>query len=217
MNIQFCYRCYVDILYEGGEDRKRVIPEKATMLSSLFELCQETSFIPTKKIMKDFPLPSTPTEKQIQIGRLLLKMPHFETYVSTFGSWLASLVQAKVIDKYLETPRGIQCVAEDEHVCLSLGEKTIDDWLHKHGIHHEKEVLYLQDAELNPQKLLRADWKVGNIFIEYAGMMQDGNYYANVQRKQRLAEKLNFTLIILEPEDIKSIDFKLGFLKANNQ
>jgi hypothetical protein len=215
MNIQFCYSCYVGILYEGGVDRKQLVPEKDSMLRCLFELCQETSFIPTKGIMTNFPLPSYPTEKQILIGRMLLKMPPFETYVSAFGSWLASLLEAKVINKYLETQRGIQCLAEDEHICLSLGEKIIDDWLYKHSIQHEKEVLYLQDAELNPQKKLRADWRVGNVFIEYAGMMEDGNYYAKMQRKQRLAEKLKFTLIILEPEDITSLDFNLGFLKAN--
>lgn len=160
--------------------------------------------------MESIELPTQPVEKQIAAGKILLKMPAYEIYIEEFGDWLKCLSLAGVLDDgHRKTSRGIQCLANDGHLCLSLGEKAIDDWLSNHNVTHEKESFYPFDEKLNPNKLSRTDWKIGNIFIEYAGLMDNVEYASKMKRKRQLAEKNGLDLIIIEPADLFSLDEKL--------
>jgi len=106
-----------------------------------------------------------------------------------FGSWLKALIEAEVLeDGARRTSRGTQCLAKDGHVCLSLGEKTIDDLLHSHGITHEKEYPY-------PERDFRADFLVDGVFIEYFGLTGDPDYDAKTRLKQRICKKHEIKLI----------------------
>ena len=68
------------------------------------------------------------TEERLALLRLLRVKPSLRRVKSVFGSWLKALIQAGVLeDGTRKTSRGIQSIAKDGHVCLSLGEKTIDD------------------------------------------------------------------------------------------
>ena len=57
---------------------------------------------------------------------------------------------------------------------------------------------------------MRADWKVANTFIEYAGLMNEPEYEARMQEKRKLAAEFGIPLIVIEPNDILSLDLKLG-------
>ena len=71
-------------------------------------------------------------------------MPPYKLYVKAFGSWLNALILSDVLtDGTRHTSRGIQCIALDGHKCLSLVEKTIDDWFIEHNISHEKNMVSL--------------------------------------------------------------------------
>ena len=109
--------------------------------------------------------------------------------LKAFGSWLNALILAEVsTDGTRRTSRGIQCIALDGHKCLSLVEKTIDDWFTEHNISHEKEPAYPYHPHLNPSKM-RADWKVENVLFEYAGLMEEPAYALKMEEsgvKQRI-------------------------------
>lgn len=210
--IEFCDSCYSYIFnhhFMANTTKAFKISEK-DMLNYLFELSNTLGVIPTRKYMESIELPAEPIEKQIKIGKILLKMPAYEHYIEKFGNWLKCLSLAGVLDDgHRKTSRGIQCLANDGHLCLSLGEKAIDDWLSNHNIPHEKESYYPFDEKLNPNKRSRTDWKIGNIFIEYAGLMDDSEYASKMKRKKQLADKNDLHLIIIEPADLFSLDEKL--------
>jgi hypothetical protein len=80
-------------------------------------------------------------------------------------------------------------------VCLSLGEKTIDDYLHTHGIFHEKEPAY-------PEGNYRVDFAVKGVFIEYFGLQGNPEYEQRTKEKQRIWKKHGVDLISISPKDL---------------
>jgi hypothetical protein len=93
-------------------------------------------------------------------------------------------------------------------LCLSLGEKTIDDYLHRNAIPHEREVYY-------PDTNYRADFVVGGVFIEYFGLAGNADYDTKILVKKRLCELHKIKLIEIYPKDLISsngLSKKLEFL-----
>ena len=88
-------------------------------------------------------------------------------------------------------------MAKDGHVCLSLGEKTIDDFLYSRGIPHDKEPSY-------PEGNFRADFMVDGVLIEYLGLTGDPDYDAKTKLKQRICRKHGLRLIAVYPSDLVS-------------
>lgn len=129
-----------------------------------------------------------------------------------FGSWLNALIQTKLLcDDTRPTSRGTQCIAKDGHLCLSLAEKQIDDWLFSRNVMHEREFIYGEGK-------YRADFKVGEILIEYFGLAGDADYDKKTNRKQEYCNHNNIILISIFPEDIlvhskleKKLEFALEF------
>lgn len=212
--IRFCSDCYGRVF--SSYYRKAAEPASMSqddMLNQLTELAIVLESIPSATFVRQPDLAAVSEEKQIAIVRALLAMPSYETYVEAFGSWLKALILAGVLeDGTQRTQRGMRCIAADGHECLSLAEKAIDDWLSAHNIPHEKEPLYPYHFYLNPSGRMRADWKVKEVLIEYAGLMDELEYAAKMETKQELAAEFGFSLIVIEPEDVLSLDKKLGRL-----
>ena len=138
-------------------------------------------------------------DKRVELLRLLNHKPSTKRVRAVFGSWLKALIEAGVLlDGTRETPRGTQTLALDGHVCLSLGEKTIDDYLYKRGIVHEKEPKY-------PERNYRADFSVGGVFIEYFGLAGESSYDAKIEEKKRICAAHGIKLIALYPTDLVTI------------
>jgi hypothetical protein len=215
MNIQFCSFCYYCIFghrFMGNTTAASKMPSEV-MLGYLFDLSRLLQFIPGRSYMENIVILGFPSEKQIEIGKILLKMPAYDIYIERFGNWLKALSLAGVLDDgHRKTSRGIQCLANDGHVCLSLGEKAIDDWLSAHSIPHDKEVFYPFDEILNPNHLSRTDWKIGDVHIEFAGLMNSIEYADRIGKKKELASKYGLTLVIMEPKDLFELDNRLAFL-----
>ena len=128
----------------------------------------------------------------------LSNKPSTHRIETLFGSWLNALIQSGVLeDGTRRTSRGIQTLAKDGHVCLSLGEKTIDDYLYEHGIPHQREPHY-------PEGRYRADFLVGSVFIEYFGLAGNPEYDAKTKLKKNLCKKHGLTLISIFPKDLAS-------------
>lgn len=88
--------------------------------------------------------------------------------------------------------------AKDGHLCLSIEEKEIDDFLYTHNIRHEKEIYY-------PDSSMRADWEIFDyskrVFIEYFGLMNNKDYAEKVKNKAFIAARWDIELIELYPSN----------------
>jgi len=138
-------------------------------------------------------------EERLAVLQLLKQKPTVHRVKVLFGSWLNALVEAGVLeDGTRRTSRGTQCIAKDGHVCLSLGEKTTDDFLYRYGIPHEKEPRY-------PERNFRGDFLVNGIFIEYFGLKGDPDYDAKTRLKQGICNKHGIELVSVYPKDLVSL------------
>jgi hypothetical protein len=131
-------------------------------------------------------------------------------------SWLKILTDSGILsDGFLRTGRGFRCNAKDGHECNSLVELEIDNWLFAKGIPHQKEPLYPFHKEYNSSSRLRADFRVQETFIEYAGLMDDPEYASRMEIKKKLAHALKINLIVIEPNNFKNLDDLLQKIRIN--
>lgn len=152
-----------------------------------------------------------PKENMQQVFIEFVGMGGIEHVKKKYGSWFKSLAVTKALpDGTLATARGIKCLADDGHECLSLEERIIDNWLNINNIKHEREPFYPIHPEYNPHGKRRADWRVGSKYIEYFGLIGDKKYDKTVNEKILLAKTSKIDLIQIYPRDISNLDSKLS-------
>lgn len=209
--LNYCAPCLSDTVLPGaGSDSnsKQEIIEYLQDLASIIERVPDQAFGNGLPVLIDL------TDKErLALLKVLKRKPNTNRVKFVFGSWLNALIQAKLLeDGTRKTSRGIQSLAKDGHVCLSLGEKTIDDFLYSHGILHEKEPRY-------PEGNMRGDFKVGATIIEYFGLTGNPDYDAKTKKKIRLCKKHNINLIAIYPKDLisqKRLENKLLILTTES-
>lgn len=87
-------------------------------------------------------------------------------------------------------------IAEDGHICDSIAEKTIDDYLYERKILHERNITY-------PEGTYTADFKIGDKLVEFFGLSGEHKRYDQLKRiKKRLVRKYNLYLIEIYPRDL---------------
>jgi hypothetical protein len=136
----------------------------------------------------------------------LATLPRRETVKKVFDSWVHLLAEAELLESNRTPQGGYRSIASDGHLCLSTGERLVCEFLTKSQIKHTKEPVYPRDKTLNPRGLLRADFKVADTLIEFAGRMSKADYLSNIERKRKLARKFKIKLIILETFDQDAIE-----------
>jgi hypothetical protein len=214
--IHFCTSCYEQALFATHERTRRKMSQDK-MLEQVALLATAVEGVPTASFFRAGDLRGFSDEKQIHTVKALLVMPDYQSYVDRFGSWLRVLILAGVLEDGTQpSVLGTRCIAEDGHECFSLAEKTIDDWLSRRQIAHEKEPGYPYDPQLNPTRM-RADWRAAEVFIEYAGLMGEPEYAAKMELKRELCAKLSVALITIEPGDVLSLDGKLSQLVTRGE
>jgi hypothetical protein len=195
--LDFCAPCLKGCVLQGSGNN---FAEEGEILDFIRHLTVILEKIPSQSFgegMDD--LIDLAYDKRVELLGLLEHKPSAKRVRAVFGSWLKALSEAGVLlDGTRETPRGTQTLALDGHVCLSLGEKTIDDYLYKRGIIHEKEPKY-------PESNYRADFLVGDVFIEYFGLAGESNYDAKIEEKKRICAARGIKLIGLYPSDLVAI------------
>jgi len=88
-------------------------------------------------------------------------------------------------------------LALDGHICDSLAERIVDDWLFDRGITHETNVSYPGGSRYT------VDFKVGDYWIEYLGLINSiDKYKKSFQQKESLAKDYNLKLIKIYPSDL---------------
>ncbi|MGV9206034.1 MAG: hypothetical protein ACOC44_18660 [Promethearchaeia archaeon] len=196
-NMNFCPQCLRKSIFNKGENKnKEEIKEYLNDLTNKIEKIPSQSYVDEISYnLSDF---SSSKSKEILI--LLKNKPSIESIKKKFGSWLQALIEAGILeDETRETGRGIQCLAKDGHLCFSLGEKTIDDFLFDNKIEHSKEPYY-------PESNYRADFKVDDCFIEYFGLYGIPDYDKKIKIKRNIAKQNNIDLIEIYPKDLGNIN-----------
>jgi len=138
---------------------------------------------------------SPATVDGLLIGRFAIKRRRWP--------WTRLLAQAGLLGDGLRMARGTIMEAHDGHLCRSMQEKAVDDFLHQHDIPHDREPLYPHDPELNPKTLRRADWLLADgTLVEMWGLPDDPAYAAKMREKQLLADRFGINLVGLTLADI---------------
>lgn len=121
-------------------------------------------------------------------------------------AWTLLLEAAGFAENGLRTGRGTLVRSRDGHLCLSLREKAVCDFLHQHGIAHDREPLYPSDPDYNPNGLRRADWLLGDgTLVELWGLPKDPVYAAKMVQKRQLADRHGLSLVELIDADLPNL------------
>ncbi|HIG94460.1 MAG: hypothetical protein QT05_C0025G0004 [archaeon GW2011_AR13] len=231
LEIDYCNACLTSAFWGIYKSKK----SEKEMLIDIKKLIDCIGFIPTTNyFMNTRFLKDLPRDKFHEVMKILINTcPYSEnqrafnfpykktkegypTYKDKFGNWLRVLILAGVLEGYVrKTARGTFCIAEDGHLCLSMKEKAIDDWLSKNSFNHEKEPKYPRDEEFNPNQNMRGDWKVENYYIEYFGLAGSEDYDKKSEIKRKLCSKYKINLIEIHEKDISNLDKKLKVLLKN--
>ena len=140
----------------------------------------------------------------IGLFKILQKLRSPHGFVEECGSFFAALVCSGILPTGSQRmPIGTRVLAKDGHLCLSLPEKDIDDFLFRNDLRHSKEVSY-------PGSRMRADWEIfggqKRIFVEYFGLSGRHAYDEKLKRKIDNARSHGIELVTLHPtSDWKSI------------
>lgn len=137
-----------------------------------------------------------PLEDLIEAVKIAGDVPRIKCIRERHGSWAAALAEASVAPDSRENVFGIQSRATDGHMCFSVGELVIDDWLTHHDIPHEREPAY-------PVGDLRGDFRVGDTIIEFFGMAGVPEYDAIVARKRQVAREHGMDVVELTRQDLE--------------
>lgn len=132
--------------------------------------------------------------------------------VKVFGSWNNAVLAAGFTPNRSHDNRMYKranAKAMDGHLCDSISELLIDNWLYKNNVMHERDTQY-------PKTHHKADWKIldrgKEIFIEYFGLANDSpRYDRTTEEKKKLCEKYRISLIPIYPKDL----YPKSFLEDN--
>lgn len=103
----------------------------------------------------------------------------------------------------------IKQVAKDGHVCDSNAEKVVDDFLYDNGFEHEVHVKYPDSQKIS-------DFKIGDIYIEYAGLYNvHFQYDSNIKYKIKYCEENGLKLYVLYDTSEKSLSDMKEFINNN--
>ncbi|MBN1460108.1 MAG: hypothetical protein JXA57_11250 [Armatimonadetes bacterium] len=193
--IDFCPPCLSECTLAFNED---VTDQQ--MLQYIRDLVAVLGWVPPQSFAEEgLPdLTGVATGERVALLRVMRRRPAMAAVKRVYGTWLNALIQAGVLeDGTRRTVRGVQTLAKDGHICFSLGEKTIDDLLFAHGIAHDREPPY-------PEGNYRADFLVGNTFIEFFGLAGDSSYDAKTAKKKTICRGHGIALIVVTPKDLTS-------------
>ncbi|TGN65390.1 hypothetical protein EXE59_16585 [Nocardioides eburneiflavus] len=125
--------------------------------------------------------------------------------------WTLLLVEAGLADDGVRMARGTILPARDGHVCFSLREKVVDDFLHMHKISHTREPLYPRHPVHNPRTRLRADWRLDDgTLVELWGLPENPAYATKMETKTRLAFVKGIPLVEIVEADLARLPDVFG-------
>jgi hypothetical protein len=145
--------------------------------------------------------------------KLMSIIPDFK--VAGLDSILHLLDRAGVLDALNQKTGigGYRSIASNGMACLSIGERMLVEYLVDQNIEFEKEPIYPKHTILNPSGGMRADFKVKDLWVELAGMLNLPEYAARIEKKKKLAKVLGLNLLILKDyqrEDLNRLKSRIN-------
>jgi hypothetical protein len=194
--LDICQPCLDESLHRGETDdlSRDEIAQYLRDLAELLERIPPLNFgVPSAKASN---LIGLSTGQRMKILMLLRKRPTMSLVRYHFSSWFQALVEAGVLGSDAKrNSMGTTCVAKDGHLCLSIAEKTIDDFLSQRGIVHAREVPYGSGK-------FRADFVIRETVIEYFGLMDRSDYQLKAETKMEFCKRESIPFIAIYPEDL---------------
>ena len=92
--------------------------------------------------------------------------------------------------------------ANNEDICLSYSELLITNFLIENNINYDKEVFYKDIVVDSRAGLMRCDWLIGDIVIEFFGMSGMTSYTEKINRKLDICKENGIIIIPLFPKDL---------------
>jgi hypothetical protein len=165
--------------------------------------------------VNDWNIPIYSPDNVKDLHDVWIKSPNSDYFKNMYGDFRAALIKAELIpESAINSKFGVMCISKDGHFCRSMAEQKIDNWLFNNNIPHETEPIYPKHEIFNKNGRLRADWKIGDNFVEYFGLPEDKKYAEKMEKKRNLANALNIELIELFYEDILNLDEVLVEMKV---
>lgn len=188
-------------------------PRKANLFSLVPDFVNACGFIPhadASVVNRGF-TSRLQDDRKRNVFKQLIEMGSLDHVKQKFGSWFEALVATNVLPEGIQpTGRGFRCIADDGHICNSLDEQAIDNWLNSQGIQHEKEPRYPTHPRYNISGKRRADWKIDEVYVEYFGLRGEESYDIKTSEKLDLCRELGVPLIPIFPADLNSLGSRLG-------
>ena len=180
-------------------------------LAALVRLSRELGMVPPQAFREAVTTAGMAPERRARVIAALMCTPSASKLREMVGGlpWIDVLRSAGLVGETWRPGRGVLCQAADGHPCRSLGERAVDDWLSATDTSTTSSPA-IHALDLNPNGRLRADWQVGDVYIEYVGMLGDIEYAAKVRRKGELARSSGIELVMVAPEDLYRLDQVLG-------
>ena len=128
-------------------------------------------------------------------GRIPVKKEMYGPYSKArdaFGTWNKAIKAAG----YKPNPVMFanKYIAKDGHVCDSMAEMIIDDWLNSRGVPHQRSIPYPDF------KKMTCDFVVNKTFIEFFGLEGELKEYTRLSNlKRKLSKKHKLGLIEIKP------------------
>lgn len=145
-----------------------------------------------------------------------LGLPSEKTFDRLFGGYRMACELANLPLNEDVYGQNLIIRATDNTVCLSKAELVITEYFIKKGLPYQKEVKYIDYINDIRCGTKRFDWKIGNWFIEYFGMMNHPEYKKSALEKIKICQDNDIKLIALYPKDLKNLDSKLQILLNQN-
>ena len=144
------------------------------------------------------------SKERIPVKREMYGM--YRTARELFGSWNKAISAAGLRPNPVRFAE--KQTANDGHLCDSLAEKIIDDWLRARKIKHERKVPYPEDKSLTVDFVVKDNWIE---FFGLAGVIN--NYDKLIKKKRMLSKKYGLSLIEIYPKDLFPINKLTKILK----
>lgn len=195
------------------EERKENFKEGVKIYSEYF------GFIPSvkyqkRKILQQMNQAGISHQELAYAMKVSALLPWTGTIKEMFGSWAHLLEESGLLSQRQRGRGGHQSIATDGHLCLSMGERAVCEFLTKNNIVHEREPMYPFDEKLNPNGLLRGDFLIGGLIIEFAGMMGNPDYSARMKVKEKLAISRKIPWLKIETSTLDDLNELLADINA---
>jgi hypothetical protein len=128
--------------------------------------------------------------------------------------YVSILLIASGFEPNIDYNTGRKYEANDGHLCDSKEEMELDNWLKLNNFNHEHHIRY-------PNSKLTCDFKINNIYIEYAGLIDARaevyykKYKSTIERKIKIAETNNIKILIVNNLSEKEISNLRAALESN--